>query len=121
MPCISIGPIDFVATTDDTNHTRFRLSFWSARDGGLAQRETAIELAAKSDQALAVFGKQNPVDTRTVNGVTYVGRVMRGFDGKEYILTADQVAADAIRSSALREGRRKAERAGFEITGDAAA
>lgn len=121
MPCISIGPIDFIATTDDTNHTRFRLSFWSAKDGGLAQRESAIEVAGKSDHALAVCGKENPADTHTVDGITYVGRVMRGFDGKDYVLSAKQVAASAIRSSALREGRRKAERAGFEITGDAAA
>lgn len=121
MPMLSFGPFDLKLTTDDSNHTRIRASFWSARGGGLAQRESAIELAGKSEHALAVVGQENPSDTETVDGVTYVGRIQRGFDGKDYVLSAKQVAASAIRSQALREGKRKAERIGFELNGDAAA
>lgn len=102
MPCLSFGPFE-LRFYSGTGWSTAEAAFVTARKGGAAQRETAIRTAFKSEHLTELCGEDNPHDTAVVDGVTYTGKTVSGLDkDNPHVITADQVAARAIRNQKLR-------------------
>lgn len=100
---VTLGPIEFRLASGN-NWSTAELALVSGRKGGLAQRETAVRAAFKSEHLLELAAEDNPQDAVTIDGVTYTGKKADGIDADSpHVLSAQQVAARAIRNQRLRE------------------
>jgi hypothetical protein len=114
MPILALGPIELRTYSNVTgrNWTDFEFAFVTGRTkAGFAERETALRTSFKSDHLLEAFGEDNPDDQVSVNGTTYLGKTAAGFDGKDHVLTAQQVSAKAEYLKACKEAKAAAQRA----------
>ena len=127
MPILSFGPFEFRLFSGDTaildpkanaqpdrtgNWTDLEFAFVTDRsEAGFATRETALRTGFKSEHLLELAGEDDTSDTKVVNGTTYNGKRSTGFDGKDYVLSAEQIAARAEFRKAMRESRNQAKRA----------
>lgn len=132
MPILSLGPIELrfysgdTAILDPANQgtptngwTNLELAFVTGRDNaGFSTRETAIKTGFKSDHLLEMTGEEDTSDTVVVNGTTYHGRLARGLDGRNHVLTARQVAAKTEAAKALKESKRLAAQAAKFAAGE---
>ena len=117
MPQLSFGPVE-VRFFSGQNWSNLELAWITARKQGLAQRETTLRCAFRSEHLLDIAGTENHDDALTVNGTTYFGRYSQGADGVIHALSAAQVAARALRIEAMQQGLKEAHRAAVAITGD---
>jgi len=114
MPIIAFGPFEIRLNSGTTgvNWTDTELAFVTGRNGaGFATRETALRAGFKSEHLLELAGEDDTNDTKVVNGATYHGKRSTGFDGKDYVLSAEQIAARAEYRKAMRESQNQAKRA----------
>lgn len=135
MPILSFGPLEFRIFSGDTavldpkadaqpnrtaNWTDLEFAVVTDRsEAGFATRETALRTGFKSEHLLEAIGEDDTSDIKVVNGTTYHGKRSAGFDGKDHVLTAEQVAARAEFRKAMRESRNSAKRAAeFAAGGD---
>lgn len=105
---LSLGPIDLRYYTGQ-NWSSFELAFVTARQAGVAKRETALRTSFKSEHLVEAFGEERESDSCILNGTTYHGKVVRGADGDEHYISALQVAARAEHQATLRKGLRQAD------------
>jgi hypothetical protein len=114
MPILALGPFEFRTYSNVTgrNWSDFELAFVTGRTkAGFAERETTLRAGFRSDHLLEAIGEDNPDDQVSVNGTTYLGKTAAGFDGKDHVLTAQQISTRAEYLKALQESRKQARRA----------
>lgn len=99
---LSIGPIDLRFFSGD-NYTRFEVAAVTNRKGGMARRETAINIGYKSDHWTEAFGRDNPNDRYvTPDGNIIFGKISFTPGGGVHVLSAAQVYAASLSKEALK-------------------
>jgi len=116
---LNLGPA-FLRFYSGSNWTHLEVGLVSHRNGGLARRESALMLSAKSEHLLQIVSVENPADRFVApDGTITYGRICTQ-GHRTYSLSAEQVFSAALHRRTLQAARRRAEAEAQQTLEDAA-
>jgi len=108
MPVFNLGPLAIRQFSGD-NWSHLEVAFRTNGKGGMAARETAVQVGFKSEHLIQTIGKDNPNDKYiTPEGNVVFGKISITPGGGVHVISAAEIFAAGIHQKTIQDGLAKA-------------
>jgi len=108
MPAFNLGPLAIRQFSGD-NWSHLEVAFRTNGKGGMAARETAVQVGFKSEHLIQTVGKDNPNDKYvTPEGNVVFGKISITPGGGVHVISAAEIYAAGIHQRTIQDGLAKA-------------